>query len=47
MGFFFIVAVLLAAGAGVFFHLSGKKITISDNNGEAADQKTEKKIYIY
>ena len=44
MGFLFIVVVLLAAGAGFYFHLSGKKITISDNNGEAVDQKAGKKI---
>ena len=44
MGFLIIVVLVLAAGTGFYFHLSGKKITISDNKGEVADQKTDKKI---
>ena len=44
MGFLFIVVLILAAGAGLYFHLSGKKITISDNNGKTVDQKADKKV---
>ena len=34
IGFLFIVVLISAAGAGIYFHFSGKKITISNTNGE-------------
>ncbi len=46
MGFIFIVVLLLAGGAGVYFHLSGKKITIADTNGnvETVEKGTGEKV---
>ena len=44
MGFLFIVVLILAAGSGLYFHLSGKKITISENDGKTVDQRADKKI---
>lgn len=41
MGFIFIVVLVVAAGAGGYFYLSGKKITIADANGDG--EKVEKK----
>ena len=58
IGFLFIVVLISAAGAGIYFHFSGKKITISNTNGEtigkdagekavkAPAKVTEKKIEV-
>ena len=44
IGFLFIVVLISAAGAGIYFHLSGKKITISNTNGETTGKGAGEKI---